>query len=89
MLEFNGIEIPKLELPDFPQNTLAENPVGVVKIEIDEKKTIPYQIKEQTEQIIKSHQQQIELLNEQNKKSYQQIRLLSQQVEQLLIIKWT
>ena len=85
MRDFDEINLPKIDLSFIKQMPPITPNFSVKDLKIDEKNTIQYKIKEQTEQLLKSHQQQIELLNEQNQKSNQQIRLLNEQVEQLLI----
>lgn len=70
----------KLELPPVIPDYLKSGDY-IKTIKIDEKKTVPYQIKEQTKQIVNTQQQQIELLREQNQKSNQQIVILSEQNE--------
>lgn len=70
----------KLELPPAIPDYFKSGDY-IKTIEIDEKRTLPYQIKEQTKQIVNTQQQQIELLREQNQKSNQQIVILSEQNE--------
>lgn len=95
MIDFNGIDMSKLDLSSLrPPQPYIPTP----QTHINEKDTVQYKIKEQTEQLSKNQQQQIDLLTEQNLKSNQQIelleknnqenerqiRLLNEQVEQLL-----
>ena len=94
MIDFNGIDMSKLDLSSLrPPQPYIPTP----QTHINEKDTVQYKIKEQTEQLSKNQQEQIEILKEQLKKSEKQIelleknnqenghqiRLLNEQVEQL------
>jgi len=83
---------------DLSQMNRAIASINVPQIKFDEKNTVQYKIKEQTEHLSKNQQEQIKILKEQLQKSEKQIelleknnhenerqiRLLNQQVEQLL-----
>jgi len=95
MNDFNGIDMSNL---DLSQMNRAIASINVPQIKFDEKNTVQYKIKEQTEHLSKNQQEQIKILKEQLQKSEKQIelleknnhenerqiRLLNQQVEQLL-----
>lgn len=82
-------------IPLFPAKPDIPRP----QMYFDEKNTVQYKIKEQTEQLSKNQQEQIEILKKQlqksekqielleknNQENERQIRLLNEQVEQLMI----
>ena len=51
------------------------------QIHINEKDTLPYKIKEETEKLSKNQQEQIGILKEQHQKSCEQIKLLEEQIK--------
>lgn len=67
-------------IPLFP----AKPDIPKPQMYFDEKNTVQHKIEEQTKQLTKKQQEQIELLEKNNQENERQIRLLNEQVEQLL-----
>ena len=64
-------------IPLFP----AKPDIPKPQMHFDEKNTVQHKIEEQTKQLTKKQQEQIEILKEQHKKSCEQIELLEEQIK--------